>query len=115
MGFEEYLISKGFEKMVYDHDLKKLRPVGKYDIISTSNIHFRYVKDGLDFAWGLSEVGKPPILCFPKPYNLMLKCNGGKPFYDNDDLMNRVFQNHTNEEIFNDCIKSNLWALNKTQ
>lgn len=99
MGFEEYLLNKGYVKMVYDTKLGVLKIPGKYDIISTMGyLDFRYVKDGYKtISYGLYEADKPPVWFAPKPISL---CATEKGVWIGNDILNKIYQKYTNDEIY---------------
>lgn len=71
-----------------------------------------YIKDDISIIWGLSEMGKPPTLIYPRPNikggnasnlskedidkNFLI----GGIFFNTDDDINRILRTHSNEEIY---------------
>jgi hypothetical protein len=102
MNFEEYLLSLGYVKMVKDRKTMILRPHTNYDILSTmGHLDFYYCKENHeDILYGLYETDKPPIYHWPKPYSLSTES------YLGNDEINRIFQTHTNEEIYESMMNS---------
>lgn len=101
VGFEEYLLNKGYTKMIYNTKTSKLEPCGKYDILSTmGNLDFRYVKEGYKtISYGLYEANKPPVWFYPKPISLVAE-DELQQIWIGNDILNRVYQNNTNEDIY---------------
>ena len=72
-----------------------------------------FVKNG-DFEnpiiWGLSEVGKPPTLIYPRPYYENVEIINGKKYTTvglDDDGMNNMLREKSHYEIFVEIIKIN--------
>lgn len=107
IGFEEFILNKGYTKMVYDYKLNKLRIPGKYEIISTYGpLEFVYVKEGFKhITYGLLEAGKPPVWVNPKPISLCTEEELNFGWIGNDTL-NRIYQRHTNDEIYESINKN---------
>lgn len=106
IGFQEFIKSKGFKDFRYIIKGKKWELVSHKECGISENsfstmvhggLDIRYVKDNITIIWGLNEVGKPPTLIYPRP---KVKNNNLFILY-NDDLMNRILKNYSNEDIFN--------------
>ncbi len=114
MSFEEYLLNKGYTKMVLNTKTMKLELPSKYTILSTmGNLDFRYVKEGYKtIIYGLYECNKPPVWIEPKPYSLLSKEEllEGLGHFGND-LLNKIYQKHTNDDIYESLNKE--YELNK--
>lgn len=107
IGFEEFILNKGYTKMVYDYKLCNLRLPNKYENISTYGpLGFVYVKEGFkNIEYGLYEVGKPPVWLFPKPYSLLTE-DEIKEGWVGNDILNRIYQKYTNDEIYESLNKN---------
>lgn len=100
MGIEEYLISKGYVKHIYNCKTGKMELPGEFTILSTmGNLDWRFLKDGFKtIVYGLNECGKPPVFIYPRPVSLIVSLNG---FDDgSDSLVHRVFSEYSLDEIY---------------
>ena len=102
IGFEEFILGKGYKKMIYNTKKSCLEEPGKYEIISTmGNMDYRYIKEGFkSIHYGLYEAGKSPVWFYPKPYSL----SNTTQLYN--DEINKIYQNHTNDEIYESINKN---------
>lgn len=105
MGFEDYILGKGYQKMVMNSKTRKLEAFNGEILSTMYNLDYWYVKEGCEpIIYGLYEADKPPVWHWPKPYALAVE---GEDLSRNDGL-NRVYQKYTNEEIYNALIKNGL-------
>lgn len=115
MSLEEYLMSIGFNKMVYDHKTKALKDAGKYDILSTmGHIYFAYVKGDISIYWGLNESGKPPTLMSPresvferKEKEIIIDGKKHTQHYVTDDQVNAWMWGKSGKEIYESITSNN--------
>jgi hypothetical protein len=113
IALEKHLIEKGYLKMKYDHKQGLIEEDNRFHIISTmENLYYLYVlpKDLENakkqrfnnnmFTIGLNEAGKPVTLISPRPIVITeIGENYIDTIYINDDTMNRLLKDKTNEEI----------------
>lgn len=101
MNFEQYILDKGYSKMIMDTKSMMLKPAGNYKAVSTYGpVDFIYHKEGLeDIYYGLYEFDKPPVWHWPKPWSL-LEPMGITSNHIGNDLLNRVYSKFTNDEIY---------------
>lgn len=115
LGFVYYLIEeKGYipYRNVYKNKewvfvKENIKRVDFYSSMGSGNIDIRFIKPEdvsenmgnhtKQFVYGLNEAEghKPPTLIYPRLTGIL---------YDYE--MNRYFENHTFEEIYNECIKN---------
>lgn len=129
-SFEDFLFSKGYKKYVLVMVNKKwtFKPFTNEIVSSLSNLDYRYIHEsdpiidkinnntpitegGITFedrkgeiCWGLNELGKPPVLIYPRPRIIVKRLdeNGHEIYEDQrrDDSMFIAAKEKTNEEIF---------------
>ncbi len=107
MGFEEYLINKGYTKMVYNFKTEKLTSlVGSSILSSMGTLEYIYVKQGYkNIIYGLNEAYKPPVLIYPKPMSLINLYRKNVHAGVRDDDVHNVFNKHTLDEIYESILK----------
>jgi len=70
-SFEQYITSIGFvrHKACFQGREKKmvLIPTDEYNYSSLESVNYYYVYGDQIIIFGLSEKGKPPVLCHPRP------------------------------------------------
>lgn len=92
--FEQYLIDCGFKRyrMVYGKGKFLYEPSDtgySFSSMEPGGLDYRYLKNGKEVVFGLSEESKPPTLCWPRPQNV-----------NTDDEMNRVLKEKTTEQVY---------------
>ena len=108
---EEYLLSIGYKKMVFDTKEMRLKDYGDEILSTLGNLDFRYVKGNKTFIWGLHEFSKPPTLVSPRPKIEVKRLDeDGNICLLNeslDDSMNLVLSKYEPKEIY-EAIDSGL-------
>lgn len=105
MNFPQFLKNMGYEpyRYVYNKHIKswKYVPCKDDDFFSSmvsGGLDVRYIKDDVEFIWGLHEKGKPPVLISPRPNTKPIK------FVD-DDLMFNILSSFPFDEIYESCLR----------
>lgn len=127
--FEEYLLSIGYIKFLFDCKTMKYTRATSHNISTMTNLDHRFIhKTDLnalakidaaqslryptfilgdrkgEICFGIHESGKPPTLIYPRPRICIYRTKGGKDVVDKnellDDNMNIVLRAFSPEEIF---------------
>ncbi|MBC7417448.1 MAG: hypothetical protein H7325_04755 [Pedobacter sp.] len=111
-NFEQYLQSIGYKPFKKIHSKKKgwefipaeERYLGFFTTMEPGGLWNIWIKDGIEFWWGLNEASKPPTLYHPGiiDYNRMI--DGKSP----DDRMNILLKEKTPKEIYDLCMLNYL-------
>lgn len=106
--FTKYLIEDlGFKTFRHKKDGLFPDDIADFSTMIYGGTQRVYIKDDISIIWGLSEMGKPPTLIYPRPNiknrNVDIssyKFTIGGAFFNTDDDINRILITHSNEEIY---------------
>lgn len=99
MSFEQFLIDKGFKKMILNLKTWQYEPADNHVLSTYGPTEFRYLKDDKEILWGLNERRKPPTLVSPRP-QIRMKRDGVYWNQERDDAMNIVLKTIDYDRIY---------------
>lgn len=110
-GFQQYLVDKGFKRTCTEHCGNKEKEDYESTFLSTYNpLHYNFKKDDKWVWWGLSEWGKPPVMCLGS--NKMIIVQNEENYRTYEDVYRILFsQWHENkfDEIYDVFISDNKY------
>jgi len=133
-GLIDYLLSIGYKSFILDCKTMKYKEKGNTPLSTMVNLDYRLfhkndpiiskIRQGCtisneikkedrsgEIIIGLSEVGKPPTLIYPRPKIMVLRSENGlnKTYNEQgDNEMNIVLQKFTLKEVFNSMYNTDV-------
>jgi hypothetical protein len=113
IGFQEYLINKGYEakrasfnskkELIYITSKECFIEENAFSTMISGGLTIEYRKGDLGISWGLGEYGKPPTLLYPRP-----KFTGNIKEITEQECTVRQLLKYTNDEIYEAIFNQNI-------